>query len=152
MEHASLVTVDAGARRNGLADLVARLCTEHLHDPRRRRLLVGLRAVVGLSASDAGVALTLAFRPGGLTVYDGLRGDADVVIEARGEELVSLALIRLVVGYPLPLDARGRELVRQLASGRLRIRGLLFHPLLVARLARLLAVPADPASSSTKEP
>jgi hypothetical protein len=142
------VTIDAGAGRNGLALLVARLLDEHLEDPARRRQLRALRAVVGLSATDAGVALTLAFRGGHLTLYDGLRGDADVVIEARGEQLVQLSLTSLWLGYPHLLNARGRALARDLLSGRLRIRGLLFHPLLVARLARLLAV--EPAAAGAR--
>lgn len=136
------VTIDPGARRNGLASLVARLVEEHLADGRRRATLASLRAVIGLLATDAGVAVTMAFREGGLTLYDGLRGDADVVIEGKGEQLVELGMLRLWLGYPVLLDRPGRQLLARLVEGRLRIRGLLFHPLLVARLARLLAVGA----------
>src|SRR5205814_35454 len=109
------VSIDRGAGKNGLALLIARLLEENLaSDPARCRQLRRLRAVVGLRATDAGVAVTLAFRGGHLTLYDGLRGDADVVIEARGEQLVQLALISVWRGYPHVLDSRGRALTRDL--------------------------------------
>ena len=123
---------------NGLASIVGELIEQNLaRDPRRRR---SLRAtIVALTAADADVAASLRIAAGGVEVANGADPRADLEIVADGHRLLDLAAVPLRIGLPDPFTARGRAVLRELMTGRLRVRGLLRHPARLARLNRLLS-------------
>jgi hypothetical protein len=141
----SPVTIDEGARENGLALMLAQLVLENVREHAwKKDDLVALEPLaVGIVAPDAGVRLTLVFERG-LTLFDGLHPACDVLVTTDAERVAKLA--HLPVGklgplrVPNYLGASGRRLVADLFRGRVRVKGLLRHPIKVARLLRLLSV------------
>ena len=132
------VTV-VGPEPSGLASMVAELIDQNLaRDPERRRLL--RRSVVVLDAPDAEVTVFLRVDPEGVRVGDGDVPDAHLRIRADSERLLDLTTAPLRFGLPDATTREGRAIVRDLLAGRLRIRGLLGHPLRLARLTKLLSV------------
>jgi hypothetical protein len=132
------VTV-VGPEPSGLASMVGELIDQNLaRDPERRRLL--RRSVVVLDAPDAEVTVFLRIDPDGVRVGDGDVPDAHLRIRADSERLLHLTTAPLRFGLPDLLAPEGRAIVRDLLPGRLRIRGLLGHPLRLARLTKLLSV------------
>jgi hypothetical protein len=132
------VTV-VGPEPSGLASMVADLIEQNLaRDPARRTLLV--RTVAVLDAPDAEVTVFLRIRRDDVRVGDGDVPDADVRIRSDSERLLDLTTAPLRFGFPDPLTAEGRAIVRDLLLRRIRIRGLLRHPLRLARLTKLLSV------------
>lgn len=128
-----------GAEPSGLTSMVAELIEQNLaRDPARRTLLVPTVAV--LDAPDADVTVFLRIRHDDVRVGDGDVPDAHVRIRSDSGRLLDLTTAPLRFGFPDPLTAEGRAIVKDLLLRRIRIRGLLRHPLRLARLTKLLSV------------
>jgi hypothetical protein len=124
---------------SGLVELLARLLRTNLEaDPARARLL--RPAVVLVEATDAEIAARLEIRPGRVDVGTARDRLAPVRIAATGEDLLAVAAAPLVLGLPSPFRREGRDVLRGLVTGRVRISGMFRHPLVVTRFARLLSV------------
>jgi hypothetical protein len=125
---------------NGLATMLAGLIGSNLdRNPQRARLLRG--ATVELEAVDAGVAATVRLRAGRVEVANGRAGPSlDLQIRAVSHDLLALAAAPLRLGFPDPLHAEGRAVLGRLVRRRVRISGLLLHPVVLSRFARLLSV------------
>jgi hypothetical protein len=134
-----------GPEPSGFASLVADLLEQNFaRDPSRRRLL--RPSVVVLDASDAEVVVSLRIGPDGVRVGDGDVPDAHLRIAADAERLLDLTTAPLRFGLPDGMKPAGRAVLRDLLARRLRIRGLVRHPLRLVRLTELLTV-ADPGSA-----
>lgn len=132
------VTV-VGPEPSGLSSLVADLIEQNLaRDPGRRRLL--RRCVAVLDAPDADVTVHLRILPGEVRVGDGEVPDAHLRVRAEAERLLALTSAPLRLGLPDLTRAQGRAVVRDLVLRRLRVRGLLRHPVRLARVTSLLSV------------
>jgi hypothetical protein len=124
---------------SGLATMVGGLISQNLErDPTRRRLLRTSSATI--TVPDAGVAITVRTDPGRVEVRDGADPTAQIGITADSDRLLVLTSAPLRLGLPDPFDPRGRAVLRDVVSGRVRIRGMLAHPRLLARLSALLSV------------
>jgi hypothetical protein len=124
---------------SGLATMVAQLIEQNLsRDPARRALL--LPSVVVLDAPDADVTVFLRIDAEGVRVGDGRVPDAHLSIRADSGRLLDLATVPLRFGLPDVSSHEGRALVGDLLGRRVRIRGLLRHPVRLARLTKLLSV------------
>jgi hypothetical protein len=128
-----------GPEPSGLAAMVAELIEQNLaRDRARRRLL--RPSVVVLDAPDAEVTVFLRIDPDEVRVGDGQVPGAHLRIQADSGRLLDLTIAPLRLGLPDLLTPAGRAIVRDLLTRRLRIRGLLRHPLRLARLTQLLSV------------
>lgn len=107
-------------------------------DPTRRRLLRPSMATI--TVPDAGVAITVLTSSGGVEVRDGADPSPHVAITADSDRLLGLTSAPLRFGLPDPFDPRGRAVLRDVLSRRIRIRGILRHPRRLARLSALLSV------------
>jgi len=122
----------------GLVELLASLLRQNLErDPGRRRLL--RPAVVAIRATDAETEVTLTLREGAAEVRAGAPRRPQLRVEGSSVALLELLGAPLRVGLPDPFDRRGRDALRDLLAGQIRVRGLVRHPLLVGRLTRLLS-------------
>jgi hypothetical protein len=136
----------AGSEPSGLASMVAELIEQNLaRAPERRRLLHPSVAV--LDAPDADVTVFLRIAPEEVRVGDGDGPDAHLRIRADPGRLLDLTTAPLRFGLPDLLSPEGRSIVGDLLTRRIRIRGLLRHPLRLARLTKLLSV-ADLGSTA----
>jgi hypothetical protein len=127
------------AEPSGLATMIGGLIEGNLAaHPDRAKLL--RPAVVGIVATDAGVAITLRLAPGRVTVADGLLGRPQVAVEADSGTLTELTSTPLRLGFPDAMTPEGRAVSQKLLRGDLRVRGLGRHPGIVSRLNRLLSV------------
>ena len=130
-----------GATPSGLAELVAGLIEQNLaREPER---VAHLRpSTVVLVAPDAGVAVTVRLARGGVLVSDGVAPGAHLRITAPSERLLALAAAPLRGGLPDPLRRAGRSALADVATGRVRVRGLVWHPRRLAHFTSLLSVSA----------
>ncbi|HEX5938595.1 MAG TPA: hypothetical protein VFZ75_13055 [Actinomycetota bacterium] len=129
----------SGEEPSGLASMLAELIRANLRtDPGRGALL--RPSVVVLDAPDADVTVFLRIAPEGVRVGDGDVPDAHLRIRADAERLLDLTNVPLRLGFPDVGRPEGRAVVRDLLARRLRIRGLLRHPLRLSRATRLLSV------------
>ena len=91
-------------------------------------------------ASDADVTVFLRIAPEEVRVGEGIVPDAHLAIRAPSGRLLDLTTAPLRFGLPDVLTPERRAIVDDLLGRRLRIRGLLRHPLRLARLTNLLSV------------
>ena len=130
----------ADAEPNGLAELVGRLIEGNLE--RRPELRNLLRpAVVELSASDADVRATVVLSRGVVEISNGPPDrDPHLRVAARSDDLIELSTSPLRFGLPDAFDPRGRAVLGGIATRRVRVSGMVRHPLRLSRFTRLLSV------------
>ena len=129
----------ADAEPNGLAEMLAGLIEANLgRHPDRSRLLRS--ASVVLEARDAGVAATVRLRRRSVEVVNGAANPSSVRIRAASDELLALSAAPLRFGFPDALRPDGRRVLAGVIRGRVRIRGIVRHPIVLSRFARLLSV------------
>ena len=135
----TLVHIEGVDEVSGLAVMVGMLIEQNLErDPSRRRFLRS--SVACLSATDADVSVTIRISPGRVEISDGLSDDAHVTVISDSARLMDLTTAPLRFGLPDVFDPRGRTVLGDVLSRRMRIRGSLRHPRRMARLASLLSV------------
>lgn len=133
----------AGAEDNGLASMVAGLIEQNLADrPDKQADFARLAGRVAIVAEDAGVALTLEFANGTLTVHDGIAGVPDVSVRASSDDVVNLSLVELLprVGLPDPRGRHTRQVFEGSRDGRIRVYGALTRLPFMLRLTRVMSV------------
>jgi hypothetical protein len=122
----------------GLAELLGRLTEQNLaRDPGRRSLL--RPAVVTIEATDAEVGATLRLDVGAMRISMVPDPDAPVRIRAEGERLFAMVAAPVRFGFPDPFSPEGRAVLAAIATGRIRVRGLLTHLPTIRRLTMLLS-------------
>jgi hypothetical protein len=136
-----VITLDDGAKDVGLAEMLFNLLRQNLEqNPQKRSSFEALHSNVVIVARDIDITVTLAFRGGELMIYSGVVGEADLKIIADHDAILALSLINIFMGLPNYLDKTGRDILKKLLGGNLRIEGLLKHPLQLTHLTKLFSV------------
>lgn len=130
----------SGPEPNGLAEMLARLLEANLSaEPSRERWL--RPAVVEITAADAEVRATVRISSGRVEVVSGPPDpSAQIRVRARAQDLLALAATPILIGLPDPFRREGRRVLGRVLRGRIRIDGMLRHPVVLSRFARLLSV------------
>jgi hypothetical protein len=127
---------DPSALARMLAELIEINLRRH---PERSQLL--RPATIELEAIDAGVVATVHVRPDLVEVRGGRANPRfDLRIRAASRDLLELSSAPLRMGFPDPLRRAGRMVLGDVIRGRVRIAGMLAHPIVLSRFARLLSV------------
>ena len=125
---AVVVTVAAGERASGLANMIRQYLEQILADsPEKRAETAALRGRLGLHAREGDVTVTLAFADGGVIIEEGLR-EPDGVISGEIE-----FLMHLLAGRANP--------AWEIGGGRLAIRPGLHRPLFAYQAYHLMRLP-----------
>lgn len=130
-----------GAEEIGLALMLKDLLLQNLADhPNKIADFSRLKIPVGLTVSDADVALTMAFENDGLTIYPGIRGAPGLNITAQAETVMDLSNVRIKWGLPHYFDEPGQAVLTAMRRGTLKIKGMLAHFPSLLRLSRVMSV------------
>ena len=141
MREEPVILLDEGAKDVGLADMLYHLIRQNLEQkPHKRRSVQALKSNVVVVASDIEITITLAFRSGKLTIYNGIVGEADLKIVTDHDVILQLSLINIWMGLPNYFDRNGRDILKKLLLGNLKIEDLLKHPIQLTHLTKVLAV------------
>jgi hypothetical protein len=142
-----MIELAPGADVNHFASMLADLLKQNLDSkPHKRVDFDALDGTVALVVDDSDLAITLAFKRGRLTVYDGIKGVPDVAVRGTAEAIMGMSNIPLTrpLALPLPLDRAAldvmREMVRAMRSGQLKVHGMFGHLGLLSRLTRVMSV------------
>lgn len=132
-----------GAEDNGFAVMLAQLIRQNVDDrPEKKRALARMFGRVALVVSDLGLAVTLLFERGRLTIFDGIVGIPDVTVRAPSEWHTRMSLVELEprLGLPDPRGAVAREVFEASRRGEVKVYGALSSPTLVLRLTQVMSV------------
>jgi hypothetical protein len=141
VREAPVIRLDEGAKDVGLADMVFNLIRQNLEQkPHRLSSFRALNSNVAIIARDIDITVTLVFEKGKLTIYNGIVGKTDLKIIADHDAILGLCLFNICVGLPSYFDRNGRDILKKLFLGKLKIEGLFKHPLQLIHLTKLFSV------------
>jgi hypothetical protein len=125
---------------SGLAAMLGGIIEGNLlHHPERERLLAPT-TVYAFDVPDVEVQVSLRLTPERVQVKGGIVGRPHLIVRAESEALLGLSTVPMRFGMPDPLTKDGRAVVGDLLGRRVRIKGMLGHPLRTARWNKLLSV------------
>ena len=129
------------AEQIGLALMLKDLLEQNLEqNPHKIRPFKKLNMEIGLKVDDADVSLTMAFSHGTLTIRPGIGVRPGLLITAEADVVMALSNVRIRWGFPYYFDEEGREVLKAMQSGRIKIRGMLIHFLSLIRLSNVMSV------------
>jgi hypothetical protein len=135
------IEMAASVDEGGMATMIADIIRGNLEEkPHRVSDFNALDGNVYMRAEDAEVDMTLAFSSGGLVVHGGRHGASKISIATDSATLLDLANITIKWGLPYYLDGVGRSVITKLLTGKLKINGLLTHPIMLTRFTKLMSV------------
>ena len=136
-----VIVLDEGAKDVGLAEMLFNLLRQNLEQkPQKMSSFEALDSNVVMVARDIDITLTLAFKRGELKIYDGVVGDPDLKIIADHDAILELNLINICMGLPNYFDKTGRNVLKKILLGDLKIEGLLRHPFQLTHLTKIFSV------------
>jgi hypothetical protein len=136
-----LIVLDEAAKDVGLAEMMFNLIRQNLEQkPQRLLSFRALNSNVVIVARDIDITVTLAFKKVELTIYNGIVGRADLKIIADHDAILDLSLIKISMGLPNYFDRTGRDILKKLIFGNLKIEGMLKHPLQLIHLTKVFSV------------
>jgi len=136
-----VIILDDAAKDVGLAEMLCNLLSQNLEQkPQKFSSFGALKSNVVIIARDIDITITLAFKGGELTIYDGVVGKADLKIVADHDAILGLSLIHIFMGLPNYLDRTGRDILKRLLRGSIQIEGLLRHPVQLTHLTKIFSV------------
>jgi hypothetical protein len=108
--------------------------------PDKMKTFQNMWGVVGLNLPDIEAAITMIFAGGRMRIEPGIVGKPDLVINSSSEKIISLNAITIKFGLPYYFDEAGINVLKQLASGELKIQGMFTHPILLTKLTKIMSV------------
>lgn len=138
------VNLDDGAEANGIAEVVAMLLVQNFETfPTRIRLARKLTRPVSINASDVDSTCTISCSSRAVTVFNDAVGQPSVTVKATVDQILDLSQLKMKAFGLLPVGfftKRGMHILAAIATGKLRVRGLLTHPITALRVIALLSV------------
>ena len=106
----------------------------------KRSAFMKLRGIAVIDLPDIEASLSLHFQSGSLTIEPGISPAAAVTIRTSSDRIMDLNAIGIRRGLPWFFDEQGRKVLGLLFTGEITVRGLLKHPIFLARLTLVMSV------------
>ena len=136
-----VIVLDEEAKEVGLAEIMFNLIRQNLEQkPQRLSSFEALNSNVVIVARDIDITMTLAFKKGELTIYNGIVGKVDLKTIADHDAILGVSLVKICKGLPNYFDRTGRDIVRKLLVGNLKIEGMLKNPFQLIHLTKIFSV------------
>jgi len=130
-----------GAEDVALAVMISDMLKGNLQNsPGKEKDFDALSAGVYINAEDICVDMTMVFDKGQMTVHKGREGDPDIEIATDSTSLLELTHLNIKMGLPYYFDKPGREVVKKLFKGDLKIKGMFTHLPSLTRLTKVMSV------------
>jgi hypothetical protein len=134
------ISLAPSAEEVPMAGMLAEMLRANLEKPEKMKVFNTLKARVFLSAEDAETSMTMDFNKGKLTVYGGEEGKPDISIITDAATLLDLANINIKMGMPYYFDKAGREVVKKLLKGDLKIKGMITHIGALTKVTKVMSL------------
>jgi hypothetical protein len=96
--------------------------------------------VVAIDLKDIEATVTLIFSGGKVRLEHGIVGKPDIIIQTDSDKIIGLNSISIKFGLPYYFDEAGMNVIKQILSGELKIKGMLVHPIILTRLTKIMSV------------
>jgi hypothetical protein len=109
-------------------------------NPHKMRTFNNLYGIVAIDLKDIEATVTIHFSGGRATIKEGIVGTPDLIIRTDSDKVIGLNSLNIKFGLPYYLDEPGREVIKQLIKGELKVEGMLAHPFMLTRLTKIMSV------------
>ena len=99
-----------------------------------------MKGAIAIALPDIEAAVTLVFQQGRMTIEAGITKNPALIITTSSDLVTDLNMLTICWGLPYYFDEAGRRVLGHIFSGRLKIKGLFSHPVLLTRLTILMSV------------
>jgi hypothetical protein len=99
-----------------------------------------MRGIAAIDLPDIEAAISLHFNLGSLTIEPGVSAAAAIIIRTSSDNVMDLNALNIRWGLPYYFDEAGRKVLGLIFSGKIKIKGLLSHPVLLTRLTLIMSV------------
>jgi hypothetical protein len=125
---------------NALAAMIGGLLDANLSAHPERSALLARRATVAILATDVDVGATIRLGEGRAIVRNGVIGDPDVVVRAESGALMGMSSVPTRFGLPDVSKPEARAMLRRVATGKLRVKGVVTRGSTLNRFSKLMSV------------
>ena len=123
------------------SSILAALLESNLeHKPHKMRTFNNLCGVIAIEVTDIEAAVYLIFSGGKVKIEKGVEEKPHIIIRADSEKVMGLNFISIKLGLPYYFNKAGRTVIKHLLSGQIKIKGMLFHPIILTRLTKVMSV------------
>jgi hypothetical protein len=130
-----------GAEENAMAAMLGDMIKTNLsNNPGKLKDFNRLNGNIWLTATDAGVEMTLDFKKGSLLIHDGKFGKPMIQIATDSMTLMELANISIKFGLPYYFDETGLAVIKKLLKKELVIKGLVTRTVPLTHLTKIMSV------------
>ena len=130
-----------GAEEMGLAVMLQDLIVQNVEqNPHKLTDFKKLNIAIGLEVSDVEIILTLEFKDNTLTIQPGIKNLPALNITADSGTIMNLSNQKIKWGLPYYFDETGKEILAAMKSGRLKVKGMIFHLPSLIRFSRVMSV------------
>jgi hypothetical protein len=98
------------------------------------------RGITAIDLPDIEATITLIFQLGSLTIEPGIVHNPAIIIKTSSDLVTDLNMLNIRWGLPYYFDAAGRRVIGHLLKGRLKIKGMFTHPVLLNSFTILMSV------------
>jgi hypothetical protein len=135
------ITIDKDAQDNGLANMIKDLLAQNItNHPEREKDAKVLNGGIVIDANDIEVSLTLICKNGHIHIKNGVVEPYKLKITTASDNIMKLNMLKIKFGLPYYFDKAGREVLAMLFGGKLKIKGLLAHPIMLTHITKLFSV------------
>jgi hypothetical protein len=120
-----------------LSDLLTQNLAQH---PNKMKVFKKLEASVAIDLPDIEVTVTLFFQKGMLRLEKGMVGEPELIIRTDSDKVMDLNTVSIRWGLPYYFDEAGRRVLKHMVTGKLKVKGLLSHPVKLTRLIKIMSV------------
>lgn len=125
----------------GMATMIADIIKGNLKEkPKREKDFNALNGNIYMHAEDAEVDMTMAFNKGSLMVHNGKIGKPKLGIVTDSHTLLDLANVSVKLGIPYYFDKVGLSVIGKLLTRKLKLKGLITHPVALIHFQKLMSV------------
>ena len=98
------------------------------------------QGITAIDLPDIEATITLIFQRGNLTIEPGIVHNPAIIIKTSSDLVTDLNMLNIRWGLPYYFDAAGRRVIGHLLKGRLKIKGMFTHPVLLNSFTILMSV------------
>jgi len=135
------IKVAPGSEQNAMAEMLSNLLAQNIAQSRvREAIFNAMDTVVAINIEDIDVSLTLDFKYGELTIYDGVAKRPKITLNTESGYVLDMSNISIRFGLPNFLDEKGKEIFKNMMGGKVKLIAAPWNLLDVIRLTRIMSI------------
>jgi hypothetical protein len=135
------ITIARGSEENAMAEMLRNLLVQNIAQSRvREAIFDAMNTVVAIHIQDIEVSLTLDFHLGKLTIYDRVAKRPKITVRTESAYVLDLSNISIRFGLPNFFDDKGKEILKNMVSGKIKLLAAPWNFLDVIRLTRVMSI------------